>query len=92
MKKSSILGIGQDPGCPKAIPRKKRILRLQINKIFLRLNQDFFLVSQADVNQIMYTSLAKREMLLKSQIEKKKIEIIKFQKLLKKKQRKSSNL
>lgn len=75
-----------------AIPRKKRILRLQINKIFLRLNQDFFLVSQADVNQIMYTSLAKREMLLKSQIAKKKIEIIKFQKLLKKKQRKSSNL
>ena len=43
--------------------------------------------SQADVNQTMHTSPTKKEMLLKSQIAKKNIEIKKWQKLLKEKQK-----
>ena len=45
------------------------------------------LASQTDVNQTMHTSPTKKEMLLKSQIVKKNIEIKKWQKLLKEKQK-----
>ena len=47
----------------------------------------FCLASQTDVNQTVHTSLTKKEMLLKSQIAKKNIEIKKWQKLLKEKQK-----
>ena len=47
------------------------------------------LASQADVNQIMYTSPTKKEMLLKSQIAKKNVEIKKLQKLLEEKTKKA---
>ena len=46
------------------------------------------LASQTDVNQTVHTSPTKKEMLLKSQIAKKNIEIKKWQKLLKEKQKK----
>ena len=48
----------------------------------------FCLASQTDVNQTVHTSLTKKEMLLKSQIAKKNIEVKKWQKLLKEKQKK----
>ena len=47
----------------------------------------FCLASETDVNQTVHTSLTKKEMLLKSQIAKKNIEIKKWQKLLKEKQK-----
>ena len=47
----------------------------------------FCLASETDVNQTVHTSLTKKEMLLKSQIAKKNIEIKKWQKVLKEKQK-----
>ena len=47
------------------------------------------LASQTDVNQIVHTSPTNKEMLLKSQIAKKNVEIKKLQKLLKEKLKKA---
>ena len=47
------------------------------------------LASDTDVNQTVHTSPTKKEMLLKSQIAKKNIEIKKWQKHFKEKQKKA---
>ena len=47
------------------------------------------LASHTDVNQTVHTSPTKKEMLLKSQIAKKNIEIKKWQKRFKEKQKKA---
>ena len=48
-----------------------------------------YLASHTDVNQMVHTSPTKKEMLLKSQIAKKNIEIKKWQKRFKEKQKKA---
>ena len=48
-----------------------------------------YLASHTDVNQTVHTSPTKKEMLLKSQIAKKNIEIKKWQKRFKEKQKKA---
>ena len=62
-------------------------LNLLVGVLFVIIKMFICLASQADVNQIVHTSLTKKEMLLKSQIAKEKIKIKNLEKRLKERQK-----
>ena len=62
-------------------------LNFLVGVLFVIIKMFICLASQADVNQIVHTSLTKKEMLLKSQIAKEKIKIKNLEKRLKERQK-----